>query len=268
MVDEILPQDVVTQTSWLLGLIPEIIVALIVIAIALLIDEWVQRGVERAVARRSGQPEIGRLLGRMARVGVLIVAAIMVISIFGLYSILASFLASLGIAGLIIAFALQDITKNFAAGVLLVLLRPFRLQDHIKVRDFEGVVTDISLRATTLRTVDGTEVLVPNADVYSSPITNFTRYAKRRYHVPLTLPAGVPVDAALERLTAVLLELPEIERDPPPLVVVTAVNGDALVVDASYWLPSTYPDAPALMSQAITRLNAALVDLKARAAAA
>jgi small conductance mechanosensitive channel len=253
-VNDILLQDLEAQTSWLLGVIPEVILALIVIAIALFIDERVQRAVERTVARRGGQPEIGRLLGRMARVAVLIVAAILVISVFGLYSILASFLASLGIAGLIIAFALQDITKNFAAGVLLVLLRPFRLHDRIKVRDFEGVVTDISLRATTLRTADGTEVLVPNADVYSSPITNYTRYAKRRYHVPLTLPAGVPVDLALGRLTAVLLELPGIERDPP------------LSLDASYWLPSIYPDAPAQMSQAITRLNDALVDLRARAA--
>lgn len=250
----------------LISQIPEILLALIVLAIALLIDERVQNAVERVVGRRDGQRELARLLGRMARIGVVIAALLIIVSIFQWYPLLASFVASLGIAGLIIAFALQDITKNFAAGVLLLLLRPFRLEDQIRVRDFEGTVTDISLRATTLRTVDGTEVLVPNADVYISPIINYTRYPRRRYHVALSLPAEVPVEVALSRLQATLAQLPAVEAQPAPEVRVTGIAGDNLTLDAAFWIRSNHPDAPGILSQATTRLHATLRDLRAQTA--
>lgn len=252
----------------LIGQIPEILLALIVLAIALLIDERVQLAVERIVGRRDGQRELARLLGRIARIGVVIVALLIIVSIFQWYPLLASFVASLGIAGLIIAFALQDITKNFAAGVLLLLLRPFRLEDQIRVRDFEGTVTDISLRATTLRTADGTEVLVPNADVYISPIINYTRYPLRRYHIALTLPAEVAADVAQPRLQAALAQLPGVEPHPAPAVRVTGIAGENLTLDAAFWIRSNHPDASGIVSQATTLLHATLRDLRAQSAPA
>lgn len=250
----------------LLQNIPGILMALVVLVIALLIDERVQRGVERLIGLRNGQRELARLLGRMARIAVLVFALLIIVSIFRLTAVVTSFVASLGIAGLVIAFALQDITKNFAAGVLLLILRPFRLDDRIKVKDFEGVVTDISLRATSLRTSDGEEVLVPNADVYGSPITNLTRYPRRRYHVALELPATLPIEPARQRLEAALREVPGLEREPAPEVVITASSGASLTVDARYWLPSNSPDAAKIMTQVVERLHLLIERLKAQVA--
>lgn len=253
-------------TGWrdtVLRNIPGIITAFIVLALALFIDDRVQSGVERLVGLRNGQRELARLLGRMARFGVLILALLYILSIFKLNTLVTSFVASLGIAGLVIAFALQDITKNFAAGVLLLLLRPFRLDDRIKVKDFEGFVTDISLRATALRTLDGEEVLVPNADVYGSPIINFTRYPRRRYHTSLTLPATLPIESVRQRLEAALRELPGLEREPAPQVVVTAA-GDTLMLDARYWLLSQAADAALITTQVVERLQGLIEEVKAQ----
>jgi small conductance mechanosensitive channel len=246
--------------------IPNMIQALIVVAIALFIDERAQQAVERLVGRRDGQRELGRLLGRMARIAVLALAALYVLSVFRQTQLVTSFIASLGIVGLVLAFALQDITRNFAAGTLLLILRPFRLDDRIRVKDFEGVVMDISLRATTLRTSDGEEVLVPNADVYSSPIINLTRYPRRRFHVPLTAPATLPIEPLRQQLEIVLRAIPGLEQEPPPQVVVTAVSADSVTLDAQYWLLSQAQDTARKHSLVIEQLSAVIRALKEQAA--
>lgn len=246
--------------------LPRIAGAIVVLAIAATLNGRAQRAVERFVAARDGQRELARLLGRMTRIGLIAVTLIIVLSLLNLTGIVAPFIASLGIAGLIVAFALQDITKNFAAGVLLLLLRPFRLDDRIRVRDFEGVVTDITLRATSLRSADGTEVLVPNADVYSSPIVNLTRYPRRRYVVPLALPVAVPAEPARQRLEALLRSLPQLESDPAPDVVITATTVDAVTLEARYWLPSRALDAPQTQTDVIGRLQALIERFKAQVA--
>lgn len=245
---------------------PRILTALVVLVVALLIDDRVQRGVERVIGLRNGQRELARLLGRMARGAVLLFALLIVVAIFQLTAVVTSFVASLGIVGLVLAFALQDITKNFAAGVLLLVLRPFRLDDRIKVKEFEGVVTDISLRATSLLTSDGEEVLVPNADVYGSPIVNLTRYPRRRYHVALELPATLPVEPVRQRLETALREIPGLERDPAPQVVVTGSAGANLTLDARYWLPSNAPNAASVMTEVVERLHLLLERLKTQVA--
>jgi small-conductance mechanosensitive channel len=246
--------------------IPNMIQALIVFAIALFIDERAQRTVERLVGLRNGQRELARLLGRMARMAVLGLAALYILSVFKQTQLVTSFIASLGIAGLVIAFALQDITKNFAAGVLLLILRPFRLDDQIKVKDFEGVVTDISLRATTLRTSDGEEVLVPNADVYSSPIINLTRYTQRRFHVPIDVPATLPIEPVRRSLEAALREIPGLEPEPAPQVLITAISDNTVTLDAQYWLPAQTSKASQTKTQVIEQLNTRVQTLKAQTA--
>lgn len=256
--------------SWrvtILQNIPNILIAAVVLVVALLIDDRVQRAVERLIGRNNRQRELARLLGRMARAAVLIFALLIVVSIFQLTSVVTSFVASLGIVGLVLAFALQDITKNFAAGVLLLILRPFRLDDRIKVKDFEGVVTDISLRATSLLTSDGEEVLVPNADVYGSPIVNLTRYPRRRYHVALELPATLPIEPTRQRLEAALREMPGLEHEPAPEVIITASSGATITLDARYWLPSTAKGVATTHTQVVGRLHELVERFKAQVVA-
>lgn len=248
--------------------IPGIVLAIIVLLVALILDDRVQRWVERIVGIRERHRELARLLGRMARWSVIIVALLVIVSIFKLTQVVTAFVASLGIVGLVIAFALQDITKNFAAGVLLLIQRPFRLDDRIKVKDFEGIVIDVSLRATALRTADGEEVLVPNADVYTSPITNYTRYPRRRYHVALPVPATLPVDQVRQQLEAALRSLPDVQSDPAPGVTITSVTNDSVTLDATYWLPSHVSNVPHIHTQVIARLHEIIAEQKREAAQA
>ncbi len=254
-----------TWRESIIGNIPKIIIASVVLGIALVLDDRVQRAVERIVGLDADRRELARLLGRVARYGVLVAAVVIILGIFQQTAIVASFIASLGIAGLVIAFALQDITKNFAAGVLLLILRPFRLDDYIKVRDFEGTVTDISLRATALRTSDGTQVLVPNADVYISTITNLTHYHRRRHHVSLQVPAALPLQSVQQRLLAALHDMPELGEEAAPGIVATALEAGEVTLDVRFWLPSHTPDEAEHISAVIERLRDLALQFKAEA---
>ena len=234
--------------SWsrtLLAALPRFAFAAVIIVVALVLDERLQQVVERVIGRRREQREVGRLLGRLARIGVLVAGLLLVLSIFKQTEILASFIASLGVVGLILAFALQDITKNFTAGVLLLLQRPFSLDDRIKAGAFEGVVTDMTLRAIALRTNDGHEVLIPNVDVYNGAITNLTRYPQRRLAVAFTVPATTDTAALFPRIEAMLRTVvggDDAKTTLHPAVLVTSVGKDDINCEAQLWFPATKDD--------------------------
>lgn len=252
--EEILPWVTEVTRSTIVNNLAHIASAAVVVLVALTINRRAQPAIERIVARTGNGRELARLLLRMLRIGVWITAAVIILGLFKQTEIVTGFVASLGIAGLILAFALQDITKNFAAGVLLLLLRPFRLDDRIKVRDWEGQVTDVTLRATVLHTADGVEVLVPNADVYASPITNLTRYPKRRHTVTLTVPLPTPVEQVRTQCEGTLRTLAMIEQQPAPQVIATALTAAGVALEARFWLPAAI-DASSRVSAVIEALR-------------
>src|SRR5579883_1925857 len=92
-------------------------------------------------------------------------------------------LASLGVAGFALGFALKDILENFIAGVLLLFSRPFEVGDQVTLGQYEGTITDIQLRTTTVRTYAGEVVTIPSSNVYTNPVVNHTRLGKRGYKV-------------------------------------------------------------------------------------
>ena len=248
-----LNQKLILWSRMLMDQLPNIVVALIVVLIALYAARRVQDAVVRLVGQTQGRRELGVLLGRLARIMMLVAGALIILSIFRQTQLLASFIASLGIFGLLIAFALQDITRNFAAGVLLLLQRPFGLEDRIRVDPYEGTVTDIALRATVLRTSDGHEVLIPNAQVYSGTIVNLTRYPLRRHVVPLTLPLDVDAAAVRETLETALRAVAQLAPEPRPHVASTGVGKDDQQFEVRFWLRSDAPETPAIVS-AVTLL--------------
>lgn len=247
----------------ILAAIPHMIQATVVAILTLVLAGRLQRVVERLTAEGHRRRELGRLLGRLSRIAIIFAGLLLILGIFNQTELLASFIASLGIFGLLIAFALQDITKNFAAGVLLLLQRPFGLEDRIRVEPFEGIVTDVTLRATVLRTLDGQEVLIPNAQVYSGAITNLTRYPLRRYVVPITLPLSVdPLDAR-QVLEAALGEVKGIDAHPAPYIASTVVGKDDYVLEARFWVHSRVPDLQLIVSAATLALQQAVQKIRA-----
>jgi small-conductance mechanosensitive channel len=141
-----------------------------------------------------------------------------------------------GFLALAVSLAFQDILKNFIAGLFMLLERPFRLGDEITVDNHTGIVENIEMRATTLRTSDGEQVITPNSLVYTGTIINRTRYPTRMFTLTAKVPDGVVVEGFVERLREELKNRPDIAKDPPPHAGLQPSVDGGLTLEVRYWL--------------------------------
>lgn len=229
------------------------------VVLILLILRFVVRLASAATRRALGRVELAQetedLISRAVRIGVICGGLIVVVLVMGWGELALSFVAGLGITGLIVGFALQDITKNFAAGLLLLFMRPFRLGDRIAVDGTEGTVQMLALRATTLRTDDGREMLIPNATIYSGTIANLTRYAMRRHSVQVLLNSSAVLAEALPLLRTSAAQIEGVQEKPPVEAVVTHVTADAVTVEVRFWVASRTGSASSIASSLLALLH-------------
>lgn len=130
---------------------------------------------------------------KVIRILIYIIAAFMVISELG-YDI-SGFITSLGIGGVVITLAAQDTAKSLIGGALIILDKPFKVGDYIKVGTFEGTVEEITFRSTNIRTVDNSVLHIPNSEMSISAIINFSEMEKRRYFSRLTLDLNTKLES-------------------------------------------------------------------------
>ena len=235
--------------------VPRLLAVILILLLLRYIVRWANRGTHRMLERVTLAPEAESLIAQFVSVAVIIFGFVVVLLIMGWGQLALSFVAGLGISGLVIGFALQDITKNFAAGLLLLFQRPFRIGDRISIGGDEGVVTDLSLRQTTLRTSDGRELLVPNATIYTGTITNLTRYNQRRHAVELTLKREVDLSQSLPALLTTLQSVQGLIEKPQPDLVVSHVKPEGTTLEARFWLPSQGIDGAVIRSNVALRLR-------------
>jgi small-conductance mechanosensitive channel len=183
-----------------LDFLPKAIVAMVVLVISIYLAGLISKAVCKALEKRGTDHEVKLVITKVARWSVIVLGVFMALQQTGFD--LSAFLVSLGVVGFTIGFALQDISKNLVAGMLLLLQQPFDIGNDIEVAGYSGTVVDVDLRATEIRTFDGKTVLIPNADVYTSAITNFSREVNRR----LDLTVGVAYGTDLERARTAALE--------------------------------------------------------------
>ncbi|MCG3208538.1 MAG: Small-conductance mechanosensitive channel [Anaerolineae bacterium] len=164
---------------------PKLIVALIIFALTLLLAKICFQLVRRALQHRQTDPEVSLLLARVTQISILVLGIIWALSAVDFN--VTGFVAGLGIAGFTVGFALKDIAENFVAGVLLLLQQPFDIGEAVEAGGYAGTVTNIEIRSTTIRTWDGLLVIIPNAQVYGNPITNYSKIERRR----ISLDVGV-----------------------------------------------------------------------------
>ena len=217
--------------------IPNIIAAVVIFIVSLYIGRLAFSSVRRALTKRDVDPELSLLFARLSNWGIIIFG-----TIWGLAQVsfdVTSFVAGLGIIGFTVGFALKDIAENFVAGILLLMQQPFNIGDAVEVADQGGVVQDIEIRSTTIKTWDGLLVIIPNASVYSNPITNYSRISKRR----ISLTVGVSYDTDLQKaddvLLAVVNALPGVKDDPEPVVVFNEFGDSSINATIYFWIDTS-----------------------------
>lgn len=240
--------------------------AILIALLSLLIARLARRGVALASQRRTASPQVTLLLTRVVFWTVIVLG--LTIALQEINIDLTAVVAGLGIAGFTLGFALQDISKNFVSGVLLVMGDAFKVGDLIEVTGFTGKVLAIDLRATSLRTLDGRWVIIPNADVFTNPITNHSRAASRRVEFSLAFPYGSDLLLARQAVLQAVQDTPGLIRDPQPQVVLQDLGSQAVQVSAYFWIDTSQTDVMAAkdfaLAAAETALQGAQLDLSPR----
>jgi len=210
--------------------------ALIVAAVTLLVARGVRSATMRMLARNRAQANVTILLGNLAKLAIITVGILAIVAIYT-RDAFGWILTSFSVVGLVIGLSLQDILKNFFAGVWVLVERPFRIGDAIEVAGYSGSVEEISFRTTQLRTDDGREVIVPNGTFMTSAVVNLTRFPTRRASAWLVLPADEKAVTA-EDVRAALLKADGISPEPPPSVELRSVADGKAQYLVSFWAAS------------------------------
>ena len=199
--------------------------------------------VRRALARVSSHAELNGLLATVASLVVLVTGLFVALGIVGLDKTVTSLLAGVGIIGLALGFAFQNIASNFVSGVLLLTRRPFGANDVIRTNDFMGTVMDIDLRATVIRTFEGQLVTIPNNEVLQKPIVNFTASGQRRVDIPVGVSYGDDL-AKAKRVAVAAVERIDYRDETRPVELFYEAFGDSSInFTLRFWIDfRTQPD--------------------------
>lgn len=179
----------------------DLIVAILIFYIGRFIVKLVVRGLIRVMDRQEVDTTLQTFVGNVVRVALMIVVIIAAIGAIGIQT--TSFIAIFGAAGLAVGLALQGSLSNFAAGVLIVLFRPYKVGDYVEAAGIAGSVEQVQILTTVLKTPDNKQIIVPNSQIMDSIITNYSANDTRR--VDLTV--GVSYDDDLDKVAATLREL-------------------------------------------------------------
>jgi len=166
----------------------------------------------------------------------------------------------LGLTSLALGFALKDIISNFVSGILILGLRPFQIGDEIVVGETEGSVQRIRLRATEIKTYDGRLVLVPNAELFTSRVTNNTAAPVRRTSVEVPVAYGTDLARAERALLSAVQGVAEVLAAPEPSVRVRLLGASDMVLELRFWTDSGRADLLATTSVVRRRVVEAFGD--------
>jgi small conductance mechanosensitive channel len=220
----------------------KVIGGLVVLLAGWILSRWVSRAVGRALGRmRRVDDVLVPTLRQLASAAVMTVTVVIVLDKFGVEA--ATIIAVLGAAGLTIGLAVQGTLSNLAAGVMLLILRPFTVEELVEVRGEMGHVEKAGLFSVRLRTFQGQEVHLPNSYVWSGHIKNFSRKGVRRVDLVCRVSYQDDVRRALELAREEIQAMPEILPDPEPMLGVGefAENGVELWV-RPWTTPESYFD--------------------------
>jgi small conductance mechanosensitive channel len=192
-------------SGWLeavLVALPNLLLAVAIVLAASWIARWVMKGVHGLSLRLSRNRPISTLLGTASRVAVIGIGVFSALGVLNLDKTVTSLLAGVGVVGLALGFAFQDIAANFMSGFIMAFNGPFDVGDLVEINGRFGRVKALELRATELETLDGLTVLMPNKDVFQNAIVNYTKTSNRR----LDFVAGAAYSDDMEKVRAVVIE--------------------------------------------------------------
>jgi small-conductance mechanosensitive channel len=245
------------ETLWevLVSFFLNVLIALVIFVIALYLARILSSIVRKMLDHRKIPLGVVQLFSQLTYWTVIVAGVILALQRF--FNVI-PFVAGLGIVGLTVGLALQDVMKNFVAGLIILVQRPFLVGETIGVRGFDGTITAIDLRSTEMRSSDGRLVLLPNADVLANPIINYSRTSQRKAELNLNLPLTCELETVKQILINAGKDIEGFLYKPEPAVVLVNMTNSAIQVNLSFWVDVKKNDIGIVKEAVLLKIKSAL----------
>jgi small conductance mechanosensitive channel len=193
--------------------LPKLLTAIIIIIIGVLISRFLTNIIQKQLVQKSKDPLTARFLTKALKSIFIICVLMLALYAGGLGAIAGGVLAAAGASAVVLGFAFKDIGENFIAGIILAFNRPFNINDTILIGEIFGTVKTLELRYTKIKTFDGKDVYIPNADVLTKPVTNYTEDGFCRLEFIVGIAYEDDIDHAKQVIKEVLENHQDLIRD-------------------------------------------------------
>jgi small conductance mechanosensitive channel len=215
----------------------QLLYAIVILVVGFWAIRVVMRGIRKSFERRDLDPSLRGFLQSLISITLKVLLLVTVAGMLGIE--MTSFLALLGAAGLAIGMALKGTLSNFAGGVMILILKPFKVGEYITSVSHSGTVTSIQIFNTTLLTPDNITITVPNGQLSESSVVNYTRQETRRVDIEFGIGYGDDIDKAKKVILDVLESDERIFRDPAIFVAVKSLGDSSVNIVTRSWTKTT-----------------------------
>ncbi|MGM0635318.1 MAG: mechanosensitive ion channel family protein [Bacteroidota bacterium] len=237
--------------------LPSIVGAIIAVILGLWIIKFLTNKIRKMLTKREVEPAITGFTVNLLNIGLKILLFIIVITKLGVET--TSFAALIASAGLAVGLALQGSLSNFAGGVLIILLKPFKVGDFIEGQGESGTVEEISLFYTHLITINNQRIVIPNGQLSNNKVINYSSEETRRQNMTIGISYDSDIEVARKTLLKIVEGQEKILKDPAPVVLVSELADSSVNLSLRYWTKTSefWPIHFEVMEQAKIQLEAA-----------
>ena len=238
--------------------LPSILIGLVVFIIFWLVARTVRSTMKRAKFGRDESSTLSTLFARLAYYVIVIVGLFVALTVMLPSLTPGQLISGLGIGGLAIGFAFQDIFQNLLAGIMILIRQPFKVGDEIESGDYKGRVEAIETRATFIRTFGNCRVIIPNKQIYSDPLRVMTAYDIRRSEYDVGIGYGDDIARAKDVMLEAIKSVEGVLSARPPQVLVSSLDASWITLKARWWTKSEQSEDVQTRSDVIEAIAGAL----------
>ncbi|TDE06521.1 mechanosensitive ion channel family protein [Flavobacterium hiemivividum] len=215
---------------------PKLVGAIIVLFIGLWVSNLITKGVRKSLEKSNIDQSLVPFLRSITNIILKVLLAITVMGMIGIQ--MTSFVAIIGAAGLAVGLALSGTLQNFAGGVIILILKPFKIGDFIEAQGYTGTVKEISIFSTLLNTVDKKLIIIPNGPLSTDALTNFSAEPTRRVDWTYGIAYGDDLENFKKAINDFIAEDPRILQDPAPFIGLSELAGSSVNFAVRVWVDS------------------------------
>lgn len=257
---DLITQKLIEYWHNIVNFIPSLIVGIAILVIFYFIGNLVCKILTNRLQKRLEDKLLIAFISNIVKTIIIIIGIMFFMKVIGLATFLGGFVGGAAISAIVIGFAFKDIIENFLAGIILAFNRPFKTGDTVVSGDVTGNIVDLNIRYTHLKTFEGFDVYIPNSNIITKPLINYTRDGKRRFDFFVNIDYGSDVGTATQVIMKVVESTKEVIKDPAPMIIMDSFNPNYVILKVLFWVDNNLLDRSQFLvkSDLMQNINAEL----------